>query len=366
LPIADKLVYFQLIAIGKNKSVPVNEFLRHLFWQPRGCVSSLSDLRAAHGVLAGRDVTAKVCGSSANGHSLVVVELAEGKVIGDLRLVATSADVVIGSVQALFGCEEPQNHYLLRRRRFRVPKHRRGRALLLGAANSDNYYHWLLESLPRWKMLQNAGHPDYDYVLLHSKPFCFQDETLDCLNVPREKRLRCDKNFVHQFDRLVVPAMPFPLWQVTPWACEWVRSRFPERSDGPERIYLSRRRVARRRLVNEAELEARLEGLGFVCIQPEKMSVAEQAALFSAAKWVVAPHGAGLANLVFAPQGAKVIELFHPENQTPCYKHLALARGQCYVPLVGIRTRELAHHDDRDAEFKIEIAEVLRLLNGSE
>ena len=273
----------------------------------------------------------------------------------------------MGDVQALFGCEEkPQDHYLLHRRRFRIPQHRRGTALLLGAANSDNYYHWLLESLPRWKILQDAGYTDYDYVLLHSKPYRFQDETLDRLNVPGEKRLRCNKNFMHQFDRLVVPAMPFPLWQVTPWACEWVRALFPQRGGGPERIYLSRRDAARRRLVNEAEMEARLEKMGFVCVQPEKMSVAKQATLFSAAKWVVAPHGAGLANLVFAPSGARVVELFHPEHQTPCFKYLALARGQCYASLIGTRMRELAHYNDRDAEFTIEIAEVLRLLSGSE
>jgi len=344
----------------------MSEFLRHLFWQPRGCVSSLSDLRAAHGVLAGRDVTAKVCGASANGHTLTVTELADGKVIGDLRLVATSADVVIGNVQALFGCEEPQNHYLLGRRRFRIPQRRRGTALLLGAANSENYYAWLLESLPRWKLLRDAGYLAYDYVLLHSKAFCFQDETLDRLNVPREKRLRCNKNFVHQFDRLVVPAMPFPLRQITPWVCEWVCSLFPERSGGPERIYLSRRRAKRRRLVNEAELEARLGRMGFVCLQPELRSVAEQAALFSAAKWVVAPHGAGLANLVFAPPGALLVELFHPDNQNQTYRNLARACGLRYASLVGRRTRDLAHHDDGDAEFTIEIAEILQLLSGSE
>ena len=344
----------------------MSEFLRRLFWQPRGCVSSPLDLRSAHGVLAGRDVTAKVSGSSANGHALTVAELADGKVIGDLRLAATSADVAIGNVQALFGCEEPQNHYLLSRRRLRIPRRRRGTALLLGAANSDNYYHWLFDSLPRWKMLQDAGYTDYDHVLLHSQSCHFQDETLNRLNVPEEKRLRCNKNRVYQFDRLVVPAMPFPLWQVAPWTCEWLRSLFPERGGGPERIYLSRRRATRRRLVNEAELEARLKEMGVVCIQPEMMSVAEQAASFSAAKWVVAPHGAGLANMVFAPTGALLVELFHPDHQNQTYRNLASACGLRYASFVGRRTRDLARHDDHDAEFTIEIAKILRFLSGCE
>ena len=340
--------------------------LNHFLWQPRGYVSSLQDLSQADGVVAKCDLTAAIGGPAANHHPLTVVELAAGKVIGDLRLAATSADRVTGGVQSFFNCKEPLKHYLLRLRRFRIPRHRRGTALLLGTSNSDNYYHWLLDSLPRWKLLQEAGYTDYDCVLLCSKPFRFQDETLDRLNVPEGKRLRCNKNFVHQFDRLVVPAMPFPLWQVAPWACEWVRSLFPERSGGPERIYLSRRDAGKRRLVNEAELEGRLESMGFVCVQPEKMSVAKQAASFSAAKWVVAPHGAGLTNLVFAPRGAKVIELLHPENQTPCFKHLALACGLRYTSLLGTRPREAARHGERTTEFTIEIAEVLRLLTGNE
>ena len=343
----------------------MNEFLHQLFWQSRGYVPSLLDLQAAHGVLAESEVTAKVGGASAKGHALTVVELADGKVIGDLRLAATSGDVVIGNVQALFGCTEPRHHYLLRRRRFRIRRRRRGTALLLGAANSDNYFHWLFDSLPRWKMLQDAGYADYDHVLLHSQPHHFQDETLDRLNVPTAKRLRCNKNFVYQFDRLVVPAMPFPLWQVAPWTCDWVRTLFPERGGGPERIYLSRRRATRRRLVNEAELEARLENLGFVCVRPETLSVAEQAARFSAAKQVVAPHGAGLANMVFAPPGALLVELFHPDNQNQTYRNLAAACGLRYAGVVGRRSRDLARHDDRDAEFSVEIEEILRPLRES-
>ena len=39
------------------------------------------------------------------------------------------------------------------------------------------------------------------------------------------------------------------------------------------------------------------------------MSVAEQIDAFSRARVIVAPHGAALANLVFAPPGATLVEL---------------------------------------------------------
>ena len=290
---------------------------------------------------------------------LTVVELANAKVIGNVRMVATNKDVVVWGVQSLYGAATPQDHYLLGRRRFRVPRRRRGTALLLGAANSDNYYHWLLDSLPRWNLLQQANFLDYDYVLLHDRPCRFQDETLDRLKVPREKRLRCSKNFVHQFDRLVVPAMPFPLEEVSAWACECVRSIFSERACAPERLYLSRRGARRRRLVNELHLETSLKSLGFFSVQPEMLSVAEQARLFSSARCVVAPHGASLTNMVFAPRGAMLIELFHPQHKNRSYLNLAAVCGHRYANLEGRATNPAT---DRHLEYEIEVAAVLQML----
>jgi len=316
-------------------------------------------LDASHGVVAKRDVTAAVGGQCHERHPLAVVELARGKIIGNLRLAATADDVVIGGVQSLFGCAEPQNHYLPRRRRFRIPKFRHGTALLLGAGNSDNYYHWLLDSLPRWKMLQTAGYLDYDYVLLHDRPAKFQEELLDRLNVPPAKRLRCSKNFIHQFERLVVPAMPFPVEEVPAWACAWLRSLFPEKFSGPERIYLSRPDAGRRQLVNGSELLAALEARGFVSLQPEQLSVTEQAKLLSSAKCVVAPHGAALTNMIFAPPGALLLELFHPQHKNRCYVNLAAACGHRYASLDGHAANDVG---ERRLKYAIDISAVLETL----
>jgi capsular polysaccharide biosynthesis protein len=332
------------------------------FWRPSGVVSSLAELPVSDKVLAIKDVSISFSGKKSGEHPLLVAELAGGKIIGDLRLATTSDDVVIGGVQTVFACDDLPNHYALRRRRFRIPKYRRGKALLLGAANSDNYYHWLLDSLPRWKILQAAKFLDYDFVLLHSRPAQFQDEILDRLNVPPAKRLRCGKNFVHQFEKLVVPTMPFPLEKVAPWVCAWLRSLFPEKISGPEKIYLSRRGAGGRQLVNEAELQTALEARGFVSLQPEKLSVAEQAKLLSSARCVVAPHGAALTNLVFAPPGALLFELFHPQHKNNCYVNLAAACGLRYASLDGRATNRAA---DRRLEYEIDVPAVLRTLGGN-
>jgi hypothetical protein len=337
----------------------LNKAARHFFWKPAACVPSLEFLDAAHGVLSKRDVTPTLTGADRGRQRLAVVELAGGKIVGDLRLVATADDVVVGGIQSLFGCVEPQNHYLLHRRRFRTLKHRPGTALLLGAAASDNYYHWMLDSLPRWRMMQLAGYREYDYVLLHRLPRRFQDETLDRLGVPPERRLRCSKLLVHQFERLVVPAMPFPLEEVSPWACAWVRSLFPEKASGPEKIYL-RRGAGRRVLANEAELEAALKPLGFAPVQPDQMTVAEQAEFLSSARCIVAPHGAALTNMIFAPPDALLVEVFHPQHKNRCYVNLATACSHRYAGLEG---DAINRPGARRLEYTIDVAAVVRTVS---
>lgn len=291
------------------------------------------------------------------GHPLTVVELADGKIVGDLRMVATAGDVVVGGVQALFGCSDPQNHYLLRRRRFRLLKRRRGTALLLGAANSDNYYHWLVDSVPRWKILQAAGWAKYDFVLLHSESLGFQEEVLDRVGVPMEKRLRCQKNLVHQFERLVVPSMPYPPEEIAPWACQYLRSLFHVSAGSPEKIYL-RRGAGRRHLVNEVELEAALAAMGFISVDTGCLTVAEQAKVLSGAKHVVGPHGSALANLIFAAPGALLVELFHPGHKNRCYVNIADACGHQYAALDGRRTNSSAN---RQLEYAVDVPAVVRL-----
>jgi glycosyl transferase family 61 len=359
----------QLVLRVKNNPVKiVSQMIRHFFWKAAGCVPSLESLDASHGVVAKHDVTAAIGAPNSKEHPLTVAELAGGKIIANLRLVATEKDVVIGRLQCLHDCAEPQKHYLLYRSRFRVPKYRRGTALLLGHGVGGGYYHWLIDSLPRWGILRAAGYVNYDYVLLPDRLLPFEEETLDLLKIPQAKRLQCSKNFVHQFERLIVPAMPVPDLKVSAWVCKWLRSLYPVQHGGPEKIYLSRRNTSRRRLANEVELEAKLQAAGFVTIQAEQFPVVEQARLFSSAKCVVSCHGAGLANMVFAPLNALLVELFHPDIAIrPAFQYLAPAAGLRYAAVMGARTQESVPRREEEAEFKIDPSAVFRAIeeNGN-
>jgi capsular polysaccharide biosynthesis protein len=116
------------------------------------------------------------------------------------------------------------------------------------------------------------------------------------------------------------------------------------------RIYLSRADAGWRRVLNEPVLMAMLAQRGFESVSLAGMSVREQAALFDAAAWIVAPHGAGLANVVFARPGATLLEIFPFSFGTPAFHCVAAAgrlRYGCHVvPQSAVVTRDGVGYDD--------------------
>jgi capsular polysaccharide biosynthesis protein len=65
------------------------------------------------------------------------------------------------------------------------------------------------------------------------------------------------------------------------------------------------------------------------------MPIAEQALLLSSAKVILAPHGAGLSNLVFCSPGTKVIEVFSPKYVNVCFWSLSNQMNLEYYYLIG-------------------------------
>jgi len=100
-------------------------------------------------------------------------------------------------------------------------------------------------------------------------------------------------------------------------------------------MFFSRGTAKQRRLQNEGALEAIAAACGFERFEAHSRNHGEQVRRFGEADVIVAVHGAGLTNLLFARPGSTVIEIF-PEN---CIKstYLWLARqmGLHYRALIG-------------------------------
>lgn len=73
------------------------------------------------------------------------------------------------------------------------------------------------------------------------------------------------------------------------------------------RIYVSRSRAESRRICNEQQLSQRLCSQGFREVFLEDLSFSEQVRLFASASHVVAVHGSGLTNVLFASWSSNCI-----------------------------------------------------------
>jgi capsular polysaccharide biosynthesis protein len=327
------------------QSIPI---VRKLFWTPRTCYADIHDLAdASAGEIAVRDL------AGAHVEHCFVAHLNPGKLVGDCLLVASRTDGVAGQLQALHGAAQPWIHWVLRRCRYRREVFLPGTSAVLAAASGANYYHWLLESLPRLWLIGQAGFTinQIDRFLLNEELLPFHAQTLEVLGIPQEKRMCARKNRVFRCERLFVPSLPADPMVYPSWALSFLRERFlpAAASVQLDRVFISRRQAARRKLLNEPEIEERLRNAGFKTVMLEELSFREQVGLFASASVMVAPHGAGLSNLVFSQSHTRVIELVSPSFINHCYQKLAGVMQLPYAEVVGDLTttpRKRAEEDD--------------------
>lgn len=231
---------------------------------------------------------------------------------------------------------------------------------------SQNYYHWMFDVLIRVVLLRRSGMKIDRYVISRRKHQRFQDETLAAMGIPPDKVIDCTEGTHIRAKMLVVPSMAGYMGNPPRWLCRAFRQLMVEgpapAAAGYDRIFISREDVNYRRVEHEDDLLDVLEGYGFRKVVLDRMSVLEQAALFSSAQVIVSPHGAGLANLVFCRPGTKLLELFAPEYVNACYWSLCEKAGIDYFYLVG-NGAVPPENTNSQANIDVDFLSVVRLLD---
>lgn len=238
--------------------------------------------------------------------------------------------------------------------------------------NRENYYHFLVETFPaallaaRLPALQGCR-------LALSRLLPRQRELLELAGVPAERILDLSAETAPRFtlERCWLPVdLPFDL------ACTICRDGLPT----PRRRIAGRRLFVSRaggggvvpRLRNEAEILAALRPRGFEPVLAERLTMAEQIALFSGAEMVCGPHGAGLANMLHAPADAILIEILN----RPCHQHrggnfssmkrICESIGQFYFRVVGETGSDPADGFEPDIPHTADPNAVLRAVDAAE
>jgi hypothetical protein len=195
---------------------------------------------------------------------------------------------------------------------------------------SKGYFHWLTDALTRLYIVRDRL--DQMELLL---PWEFETRdfvrtSLEVFGVKNYDFIRRDE--VLLCNSLVMPTHTAPSGHFRDDVIGGVRgillSAFGDSNysgDG-ERIYISRRAANRRRVVNEDVIVSVLNNYGFRTVYAEELSFQDQVKILSRAKYLVSNHGAGLTNMLFMKDNARVLELRHVSDYVNnCYFILASA-----------------------------------------
>lgn len=255
----------------------------------------------------------------------IVATIPHGRVFGGFAAVMAGDDALLWDLSPAHVPRASQ-HPIFRRPMLPAPLEVEGTVAVLSARGTRNYFHFLLDLVPRLALVERAMPLDEIDALFVDHRHGWQREILQAAGVPIDRALAPSAHPHVRASRLVAPSLPGSGPKMNPrWAIDAIhRWLLPEPpTGGNRRIYISRGdRSLTRRVVNEAAVMAALAPLGFVSVCNEERSVREQAAMFAAAEIVVGAHGAGLANAAFCSPGATLVELLSPRWLNTTYWRL--------------------------------------------
>lgn len=221
------------------------------------------------------------------------------------------------------------------------------RAMVMNNSTSTYYYHWLLDHLPKLRGLEKyeekTGNPA-KLIIPQDAPK-FVKESLEIF-APEKEVIEAGSEVKH-VENLITPSFP----QTTPNTLNWIKNKGLESkkenvTPKSSRIYISRQKTDKRKVENFEEIKPILDNFQIKDISLEEHSFQEQISLINNADVIVAPHGGGLANIIWGDD-LTVIELFN-QHTNDLYPVLAEVMGHEYAYLINSSIGNERKEKDRD------------------
>ena len=271
-----------------------------------------------------------------------------------------------------------------------------GAASLLGQC-TGNYAHWLTETLPKLLILNERDEYNdipilmdswihnvfYDSVALFGRKGndvirikrwesvsmgCVVDVTPTAY-VPPEYRIFKEHGLWPEARAKDFPFSRFSLNLLRQKALDLLDKKgVQESGTGDKKIYLRRTREASgnpRHCTNIGAVEKIVKKHGFEIVEPSRLSLVEQMALFHDAKIIVSPVGAALANLVFTKPGCQILALspYYTNANYYYFSNLMGVLGHDLYYVLGDQITNHGHPAHRDynvdlVSFKLAMKEL--------
>ena len=299
-------------------------------------------------------------------NEIFLARIPHARIVGPNGVVITSDGAAVE--QSTWGCGWLERDRSFMSLRLPTPGYESGHWYTVAAPFAEGYAHWLLDVLPRFFALEFLP-ADEIRVLVSGPLSSWQRESLQMLDVDERQVVVLGSNYL-ELETLYFPSYVGDPGNPHPWGCEWLRSRLLPGTAGNtgrrRRLFISRRNAPKRRLVNEDELEQTLSLHGFEIIESDKLSFPDEVRLFSEAEAIVGPHGAGMTNALFAPEGCKILEIFDPQDVKANNYALACLLQQEYWYLVGKQAGDsrIAHGSSGHDDILLPVADLSRSLDS--
>lgn len=160
-------------------------------------------------------------------------------------------------------------------------QHVPGKLVVLTQEGHRNYYHWMLEILPKLALLKNIG--SYDWICLPRMNLPFQKQTLVMMGVDLNKVIEADPTTYLEADEVIVPSFVSRSCYTPHWVTDYLRKSFmpidrqeiTQKKFG-DKIFISRQKASYRKITNEDEIFAHLQPQGFKRYNLEDLTVEAQ------------------------------------------------------------------------------------------
>lgn len=229
---------------------------------------------------------------------------------------------------------------------------------------SSNYGHYLVESVSSMlQILESKVEIDY-YILDISTPFA--RAMVELLQIPTDKILSPTPHRLMHADRIVLPtltadvelleyrdrilwshALSLPL-NILDFYTHLAYDATSSHSS--RKVFLKRPENSNRNFENPQEVEAIFAEYGYEIILPDSLSFLEEVALMQEARVIASMHGAGLANVLFAPSDAVVFEIFSRYYHNSTLQMCVLLKHQKYLYMVG-ETHDTSMHPQQESVY---------------
>jgi hypothetical protein len=156
---------------------------------------------------------------------VAIAELPHGRVLSPHNAVITADDDLLVEVSLYFGTRRATEHPIFLHPFPGLPLEVGGRLGLLAMQGDSNYYHFMIDVLPRLGVLEQCpdiAPPDLFYA---PKATGFQRELLEMMGVDLDRAIDSSETRHVVAETLVVPSPPAMTIINPPWAIEYLRRK---------------------------------------------------------------------------------------------------------------------------------------------